>query len=71
MVLRPGAQRLRRSGEPVAQDDTHRTALVTVRLGSRENRHFGLLFMRGGVNDSRCCFTVRDPTDTDQGRRRH
>ncbi|TXS42695.1 hypothetical protein EAO72_14550 [Streptomyces sp. or43] len=44
------------------------------RLGSRKDRHRGLLFVRlererkGGVRKD--YFTVRDRTDTDQGRHR-
>ena len=45
-ILRPGAKRLRGAGETVAEKDTDLSALVAERLGSRKDRHLGLLFMR-------------------------
>jgi hypothetical protein len=68
-VLRPGAQRLRGAGETVAEKDADLSAFVAERLGSRKDRHLGLLFMSWGGKRLRVCFTVRDRTDTDQGRR--
>jgi hypothetical protein len=45
-VLGPGAQRLRGTGEAVAEKDTGLPALMAERLGSGEDRHLGLLFMK-------------------------
>jgi hypothetical protein len=44
-ILGPGAQRLRRTGESVAEEDADLAAFVAVRLGSRKDRHLGLLFV--------------------------
>jgi hypothetical protein len=45
-VLRPRAKRLRGTGEAVTEENPDLPALMAVRLGSRKDRHFGLLFMR-------------------------
>ncbi|MGA5101835.1 hypothetical protein ACPCAC_31250 [Streptomyces lavendulocolor] len=45
------------------------SAFVAVRLGSREDRHRGLLF-GGSMGLGKVYFTVRDRADTDQIRRR-
>jgi hypothetical protein len=45
-VLGPGAQRLGGTGEAVAEKDTGLPALMAERLGSGEDRHLGLLFMK-------------------------
>lgn len=49
-IIGPGAQGLRRTRESVTEEDADLSALVAERLGSREDRHRGLLFMkRAGV----------------------
>ncbi|GAA2962250.1 hypothetical protein GCM10010518_56200 [Kitasatospora cinereorecta] len=57
----------------MTEEDADLSALVAERLGSREDRHRGLLFMSGtgragGVQKD--YLTVRDRADTDQGRHR-
>jgi hypothetical protein len=73
-IFGPGAQRLRRTGESVTEEDADLSALVAERLGSRKDRHRGLLFVRLERERKGECkkdyFTVRDRTDTDQGRHR-
>jgi hypothetical protein len=84
-VLGPGEQGLGAAGEAVAEEDADLPALVAERLGSGEDRHVGLLFGQwagtsmtvsvgagasaDGPRPSIAVFTVRDGTDTDQGRR--
>ncbi|GGT22784.1 hypothetical protein GCM10014713_14510 [Streptomyces purpureus] len=59
----------------MTEKDADLSALMAVRLGSGEDRHRGLLFGGRDVReafpygDTRG-FTVRDRTDTDQGRHR-
>jgi 1-acyl-sn-glycerol-3-phosphate acyltransferase len=56
----------------VTEEDADLSALVAERLGSRKDRHRGLLFVRLERERKGECkkdyFTVRDRTDTDQGR---
>ncbi|GAA0276954.1 hypothetical protein GCM10010302_13250 [Streptomyces polychromogenes] len=50
-VLGPGAQRLRGTGEAVAEEHAHFSALVAERLCSREDGHHSLLVGEGFDDD--------------------
>ncbi|WP_282692061.1 hypothetical protein [Streptomyces sp. CC208A] len=60
----------------MTEKDADLSALMAVRLGSGKDRHRGLLFGCGSgasrapesYGDGGRTFTVRDRTDTDQGR---